>query len=304
MATSRLRQRVNIAARLEGLADPGGICISEAVHTQVRNKLALGYEYIGEQEVKNIATPVPVYKVQLEAEVAASSVSPEPRAELPLPDKPSIAVLPFTNMSNDPEQEYFSDGMTDDIITDLSKISGLFVIAWNSTFTYKGQAVDMGEVSRRLGVRYMLEGSVRKAGNQVRINVQLIDARTGGHMWAERYDRELTALFTLQDEITQKIVFALQVKLTPEEQARLRRFPTENLEAYDSFLRGREYWNRFTQEANIQARRLYERALELDPQYAAAYALLSQTYWTEWASQWSTNPQTLERAFELAQRAI
>ena len=237
---------VNIAARLEALADAGGICISESVHMQVRNKLTLGYDYIGEREVKNIANPVPVYKVQLEPDAETKptvsqrqpprssgeekslprrwllaalagvavlimgvgvlvfkdfllqlspSLETESAAEapaLPLPDKPSIAVLPFTNMSNDPEQEYFSDGMTDDIITDLSKISGLFVIARNSTFTYKGQAVKVADVGRELGVRYVLEGSVRKAGESVRINVQLIDAPTGGHVWAERYDRELT----------------------------------------------------------------------------------------------------------------
>ena len=213
-------------------------------------------------------------------------------------------------MSGDPEQEYFSDGITDNLITDLSKISGLFVIARNSTFTYKGQAVKVAAVGRELGVRHVLEGSVQKAGNRVRINVQLIDAPTGGHVWAERYDRELEDIFALQDEITQKIVFALKVTLTPEEQERLRRYPTANLEAYDAFLHGWEYWwgledTKEAKEANAQARRMAERAIELDSQYAAAYALLSLTHQTEWMEHWSKDPQhSLEQATELAQKAV
>jgi adenylate cyclase len=220
---------VNIAARLESLAEGGGICISGTVYDQVKNKLPIGYEYQGEQTVKNIADPVRMYRVQLGSESTAPKTDAAPPVTLPLPDKPSIAVLPFTNMSGDPEQEYFSDGMTDDIITDLSKVSGLFVIARNSTFIYKGKAVKVGEVGRELGVRHVLEGSVRKAGNRVRINVQLIDAPTGGHVWAERYDRELEDIFALQDELTQRIVFALKVMLTPEEQARFQQAPTDNL---------------------------------------------------------------------------
>src|SRR5437867_2929494 len=285
---------VNIAARLEGLAEAGGICISGIVYDQVETKLALGYEYLGEQTVKNIAKPVQVYRVQME--VGAST----PTA----PDKPSIAVLPFVNMSGDPEQEYFSDGITEDLITDLSKLSGLFVIARTSVFIYKGKAVEMAEVSRKLGVRYVVEGSVRKAGNRVRINAQLVDATTGGHLWAERYDRELQDIFALQDEVTQKIVFALKIKLTPEEQARFRQAPTDNLEAYDSFLRGQMYMWPSTQEANVQARQLFERAIELDPQYAGAYAVLGWTYFFEWAFQWSQAPQTLAQGFALAQRAL
>jgi len=229
---------VNIAARVEGLAEAGGICISEAVHMQIKNKLPFKYAYQGEHQVKNIADPVRVYRVEIETEAAASTISAEQPAELPLPDKPSIAVLPFTNMSSEPEQEYFSDGMTEDIITDLSKIAGLFVIARNSTFTYKGQAVDIGEVSRKLGVRYILEGSVRKAGSRVRITAQLIDATTNGHLWAERYDRELDDIFALQDEMTRQIVGALKVTLAPEEHTRVQRVPTANLDAYDAFLRG------------------------------------------------------------------
>jgi adenylate cyclase len=209
---------VNTAARLESLADGGGICISEAVHMRVKNKLAFVFAYQGEQSVKNIADPVRVYKVGLETEPTTPLISAEQPAELPLPDKPSIAVLPFTNMSNDPEQEYFGDGLTDDIITDLSKISGLFVIARNSVFAYKGQTINIPEVGRALGLSHVLESSVRKAGYRVRINVQLIEAATGGHVWAERYDRELTDIFALQDDVRQRVVQALEVKLTAHEQ--------------------------------------------------------------------------------------
>jgi adenylate cyclase len=295
---------VNIAARLEGLAEGGGLCVSGTVYDQIKNKLALEYDSLGEQMVKNIAEPVRVYRVQMTPRAVASTTSPEQGSTLTLPDKPSIAVLPFTNLSGDPEQEYFSDGMTDDLITDLSKLSGLFVIARNSVFTYKGKAVDIGEVSRKLGVRYVVEGSVRKAGNRVRINAQLVDATTGGHLWAERYDRELQDIFALQDEVTQKIVFALKIQLTPEEQARFRQAPTDNLEAYDYFLRGQAYFWRFTREANIQARQMFEKAIELDPQYAGAYAVLSWNYLIAWLSQWNQDPQLPAQAFVLAQRAV
>jgi adenylate cyclase len=340
---------VNIAARLEGLADAGGICISGTVYDQVKTKLSLDYEGLGPQAVKNIAEPVRVYRIHLEPRTATPAVrqpkrliatswrqvalaalglvlilgggvtvwqltfrppSPtgvlpsERAAALPLPEKPSIAVLPFVNMSGDPEQEYFSDGMTEDLITDLSKLSGLFVIARNSVFTYKGKAVKSEQVSRELGVRYVLEGSVRKAGDRVRITAQLVEASTGYHRWAERYDRPLQEIFALQDEIRQKIVMALKVQLTQEEQARFRRFPTHNLEAYDALLRGLEYANPSTQAANAQARQMFESALALDSQYAAASALLGGTYLCDWIHQWSQAPQTLERAFALAQRAI
>jgi adenylate cyclase len=196
---------------------------------------------------------------------------------LPFPDKPSLVVLPFVNLSKDPEQEYFSDGITEDLTTDLSGLSGFFVIARNSAFTYKGKAVKVQDVSRELGVKYVLEGSVRRADNQVRINAQLVDATTGGHLWSGRYDRPLTGLFTLQDEVIQKIVLALKVKLTPEEQERFKRFPTDNLEAYDYVLRGAEPYYRFTKEANIQARQMFEKAIALDPKYAGAYAQLGWT---------------------------
>jgi adenylate cyclase len=228
---------------------------------------------------------------------------------LPLPDKPSVVVLPFTNMSNDPSQDYFSDGITEDITTDLSRLSSLFIISRNTAFTYKGKAVKLSDLSKELGVQYVLEGSVRRADGQVRITTQLIDATQDQHLWSERYDRPLTELFALQDEIRQKIVFALKVKLTPEEQARFRRAPTNNLEAYDSLLRGGEAWLRALyerrKEANTQARQMFEKAIELDPQYAGAYAALGQTYWLEWFYQWNKDrAQSLERAFDMAQRAV
>src|SRR5262245_22009136 len=319
---------VNIAARLEGLAEGGGICISGSVYDQVENKvnfLNLRYEYIGEQTVKNIAKPVPVYRVQLESEAAALTASPPVHQQaqherlanrdpitlsqskgdrtLSLPDKPSIAVLPFVNISGDPEQEYFSDGITEDLLTDLSKLSGLFVISRNSAFLYKAKSSTPPQVSQARGVRYLLEGSDRKSGNRVRISAQLIDTTTGYHLWAERYDRELQDIFAVQDEVTEKIVAALQVKLTAGEHQRLRRPPTNNLDAYEHFLRGLEYYWRRTRTANTQARQMFERAIELDPDFAAAYAWLSRTYVVDWMFQWSADPHILERALTLAQRA-
>ncbi len=226
-----------------------------------------------------------------------------PSTVLPLPDKPSIAVLPFDNMSGDPEQEYFADGISEDIITDLSKASALFVIARNSAFTYKGRAVRVQEVSRELGVRYVVEGSVRKAGNRVRITAQLIDGISGGHLWAERYDRDLTDIFALQDEITEKIVAALQVRLTEREQEQVARRYTENLEAYDYFLRGRDQV-RATNVTNAQAREMFERAIDLDPRFAAAYAILSICDWRDWFNEWSEDPQILEQAFQAAKKSV
>jgi adenylate cyclase len=207
-------------------------------------------------------------------------------------------------MSNDPSQDYFSDGITEDITTDLSKIASLFVISRNSAFTYKGKAVKVQDVSREMGVQYVLEGSVRRSDNQVRITAQLIDAIQGQHLWSERYDRPLQDIFTVQDEIRQQIVFALKVKLTPEEQARFKVAPTSNLEAYDYYLRGMQLWWLITKETNIQARQMFEKALALDPQYAGAYAHLSLTYWLEWFSQWSVDPQNLTRAEEMLQKAV
>ncbi len=293
---------VNVAARIEGLCAPGEVYVSGSVHGQVEGKLSLGFEDKGEQSVKNISKPVRVYRVRTSAtENIAQDTTGDP---LPLPDKPSIAVLPFENMSDDPKQEYFSDGITEDLITDLAKISGLFVVARNAVFLYKGKAVKPVEVSRELGVRYVLEGSVRKAGDRVRISAQLIDPTTGYHLWAERYDRDLTDIFALQDEITEKIVGALEVRLTAGEQVQVARRYTDNLEAYDYFLRGRAYQLRTTKVANAQARKMLERAIELDPSFAGAYALLSHTHYRGWRHGWSEDPHPLDRALEAAEKAV
>jgi adenylate cyclase len=221
-----------------------------------------------------------------------------------LPDKPSIAVLPFANMSEDPKQDSFSDGITEDLTADLAKISSLFVISRHSAFTYKGKTVKVQDVSRELGVRYVLEGSVRKADNQVRITAQLIDATTGGHVWSERYDRPLQNIFALQDEIRRKIVVHLALKLTDVEHESLKRAYTSSLEAYDYRLRGRKYIWSLTKETNAQARQMFERAITLDPTYAVAYTSLGFTYLLEWGFQWSQGPQALEQAFTLTQKAI
>jgi adenylate cyclase len=296
---------VNIAARLEALAEGGGICIAGTVYDQVENKLSLGYEYVGEQMVKNIAKPVRVYWVREADATATAQTSREGTAlRLPLPDKPSIIVLPFVNISKDPEQDYFSDGLTEVLTSDLSKISSLFVIARNSAFTYKGKAVKVQDVGREMGVRYVLEGSVLKADGQVRITAQLIDALTGYHLWSERYDRPLQDIFALQDEIVQKIVTTLKLQLTLQEQGWVMRKRTDNLEAYDAFLRAVECFWRNTKEAVFQARQMLEKAVALDPQYAEAYAELGRTYYREWIWRWSADPQTLERALALAQRAV
>ena len=294
---------VNVAARLEALTPPGGICISRAARDQVRDKLDLVLEDLGEHQVKNIARPIRVFRVPV-AGTEPTTVVPASEAPLALPDKPSIAVLPFENMSGDPEQEYFSDGIAEDIITDLSKASGLFVIARNSAFTYKGRAVNVQEVSRDLGVRYVLEGSVRKAGNRGRSTAQLIDGTTGGHLWGERYDRDLTDIFAVQDEVTQHIVSALAVKLTPDERERVVSKGTDNLEAYDLYLRGREHLQRQTKESNAQARSLLERAIELDPRFAVAIAALSFAHVEAYINQWSGEAdRALQLALDLAQRA-
>ena len=293
---------VNIAARIESLAEGGGICIARNVYDQVKNKLNFGYEYLGEHPVKNISEPVRVYRI--ETELKSNVLDLEKKVKLP--EKPSIAVLPFTNMSGDTEQEYFSDGITEDLITDLSKISALFVIARNSVFTYKGKAVKVEEVGRELGVHYILEGSVRKAGDKVRITAQLVDATTGGHLWAERYDRNFQDIFALQDEVTQKIVSVLAVKLTEDEKERraCKCQTTCNTEAYDHFLRGLDYFYSFTNKTNHQARKMFEKAAEIDPQYALAYSMQGNTHLMEWSLGWSQDRRKIERAFELAQRSI
>ncbi len=361
---------VNIAARLESLAIPGGICISGTVYDQVKSKLALRYEDLGPQTVKNIAEPVRVFRVVMDAAAAtlaeqlvlrqaqhertpspvtlslskgdrhswlrpalrwgtiglvllaatvgairyfsSAKLSPQDSAlrtdvapaALPLPDKPSLMVMPFVNMSKDPDQEYFSDGLTEVLTGDLSKISSLFVIARNSAFTYKGKAVKVQDVGREMGVRYILEGSVQKADQRVRITVQLIEAATGYHLWSEQYDRPLQDIFALQDEIVQKIVNTLKLQLTLEGGGVIERKHTNNLEAYDAFLHGVGQYHRFTKEDNAQAQQMLEKAVTLDPQYAEAYAWWGTACWLEWNLRWSTDPQILERALALARHAV
>jgi adenylate cyclase len=261
---------VNVATRLEGLADVGGICLSGDAYRQVRGKVDATFEDLGERAVKNVAEPLRIYRTSISHPPSAAMLAgTSPRAPL---DKPSIAVLPFDNMSGDPEQEYFSDGITEDIITDLSKISGLHVIARNSVFTYKGKPADVQEVSRRFGVNTVLEGSVRKAGQRVRISAQLVSGKDGGHLWADRYDRDLTDIFAIQDEITRTIVYQLKVKLLPEESKAISQTPTDNVEAYTYYLRGRQFSHGWTKSYLLLARRMFSKAAELDPNYARAYA--------------------------------
>jgi TolB-like protein len=258
---------VNIAARLEAIAEPGGICISEEVYRQVRGKLALDFEDTGEQSLKNISRPVRTYRLLTERSAAQA------RPALSLPDKPSIAVLPFQNMSGDPEQDYFADGMVEEIITALSRMQWLFVIARNSSFTYKGRAVDVKQVGRELGVRYVLEGSIRKAANRLRITGQLIDAATGTHLWADRFEGALQDIFDLQDQMTASVVGAIAPKLEQAEIERAKSKPTESLDAYDYYLRGMANLHQGTRETISEALRLFYRAIELDPAFASAHGM-------------------------------
>ena len=297
---------VNIAARLQALAEPGGAVISGAAHDYVRKALPLTYADLGPQPVKNIDEPVRAYRV-----ITGSRASPNQdhslakQVSLPLPDKPSIAVLPFTNMGGDPEQEVFGDGLVEDIITSLSKVSNLFVTARNSTFVFKGRAIDVREAARQLGVRYVLEGGLRKGGNRVRVTAQLIDGQTGSHVWAERYDRLLENIFDVQDEITREITTALQVRLTEGEQVELRRRQTSNLMAWEAYMRGQGHLRTFTRADNLQARALLERALSLDPSFAAAWALLAWTYLAEGRLGWSnSNEAAFEKGAEAALRGL
>src|SRR6266403_639371 len=256
---------VNVAARLEGIAPIGGIAVSQSVRDHVGKRLDLDFEDMGERRLKNIEAPIRVYSISVErpsGDVAASVGQ----------ERPSIAVLPFVNMSGDPEQEYFSDGITEDIITDLSKVSGLFVVARNTAFTYKGKPVKVQQVGQELGVAFILEGSVRKAGSRVRVTGQLISSRDGGHVWADRYDRDLTDIFAIQDDITHAIVEQLKVKLLPQEKKDIGKAPTANVEAYTYYLRGREFLHRHSKSYYQLARRMFAKAVELDPLYARAYA--------------------------------
>jgi len=295
---------VNIAARLEGLAEPGGIAVSASIRTAVKGKVGAGFNDLGEQTVKNIAEPVRAFRVTSAEADVPSRKRPLADSALPLPDKPSLAVLPFTNMSGDPEQEYFADGITEDIITDVSRISGLFVIARNSSFTFKKQSVDVKDVARKLGVRHVLEGSVRKVGMKVRINAQLIDAETGGHVWAERYDRDLADIFAVQDEVTRRVVDALKVSLTGREAARREYRGKVNTEAYDYLMRGRSCLLQFTAEALVEARAMLERAIAIDPGLSQVYAMLAIVYATEYLNDWN-NPAAdyLEQALASARKA-
>jgi adenylate cyclase len=257
---------------------------------------------LGEKPLKNIAKPVRVFRIAAPDQATVASKEAAPPA---VPHKPSIAVLPFTNMSGDAEQEYFSDGMTEDLITDLSKVSGLFVIARNSSFVYKGQSVKVQEIGRDLGVRFVLEGSIRKAGNRVRITAQLIDAGSGGHLWAERFDRDLTDIFATQDEVVEKIVGALAVTLTQGEERRLRRRGTSSVEAYETWLRARESLSRSTREGVAHARAMHLRAIELDPHFAAPHAGLSLAAISDYVSDWAADPaQALDEAERWARRAL
>jgi len=341
---------VNIASRLQELAAPDTVCISDVVYRDVAKKLALGTVVsLGRPKLKNIAerfhvyAPLPeapkglrqtlrIQRLKLSRRVGTAhrmvvvglvlivstivavryfsrpSLSTQDSAlstpaALPLPDKPSIAVLPFDNMSGDPQQDYFSNGITDVLTSDLSRISSLFVIARNTAFSI-GKSRNVQEVGRELGVRYVLEGRVQKASDQVRIVAQLIDTTTGGHLWSQRYDRPLKDIFALQDDIVQKIVTTLKLQLTLQEQGFIVRKRTDNLEAYDTFLHGVNFFHRLTKEGIAQARPLFEKAIALDPQYAEAYAYLGWTYQFAWLMGWSPDPQNLQRAFELEQKAL
>jgi adenylate cyclase len=339
---------VNIAARVESMAEAGGICISGRAYDQVANKLGLEYENLGEHQVKNISAPIRVYRVLSFPSAAAHRVvqakdalrrrwrkialpiaavvvvavvvlgiwqfylrrpSVEPasveKMAFPLPDKPSIAVLPFDNMSGDQKQEYIADGITENVITALSKTPNLFVIARNSSFTYKGKPVKVQQVSEELGVRYVLEGSVQKSGDRVRLTAQLVDAIEGRHLWAERYDRNLKDIFAIQDEITLKIILALQVKLTEGEQARVLAKGTDNLKAYLKVLEGIDHGYRWNKEANVRAKQLFEEAITLDPEYATAYERLGVIHVMDvWLGASKSPRKSLARATELAQKAI
>jgi adenylate cyclase len=266
---------VNVAARLEALAEPGGICVSRVVRDQVRDKLDFGFDDRGEQQVKNIARPVRIFDVRIAGEKATAAPDPPARASLPLPDKPSISVLPFTNMSGDPEQEYFADGMVEDIITGLSRIKWLFVIARNSTFVYKGKPIDVKQVGRELGVRYVLEGSVRKSGNRVRVTGQLIDTETATHVWAERYDRALDDIFALQDELTMSVIGAIEPTLRQAEIERAKRKRPDSLDAYDLYLRALPFAFTAMPEFMDQALPLLQQAVAIEPDYALAHAYIA-----------------------------
>ncbi len=293
---------VNIAARLEGIAEPGGICLSDSAYQQVRDKLAIDFDDMGEQQLKNIARPLRAFRIT--SPVIVQPTAPA-KPDLALPDKPSLAVLPFQNMSGDPEQEYFADGIVEEIITALSCVHWLFVIARNSSFTYKGRAVDIKLVGRELGVRYVLEGSVRKANNRVRITGQLVDATTGAHVWANRFDGALDDIFDLQDQVTASVVGAIEPRLQQAEIERAGRKPTESLDAYDYFLRGMASFHLFTRDSLLEARRLFQRATELDANYASAYGMAAWCVHLSKTNGWLIDPEReIAEGARLARRAV
>jgi TolB-like protein/class 3 adenylate cyclase len=303
---------VNVAARLEGIAEPGGICISSSAYDPVRGKVAVEFADLGEQSLKNIDRPVRVYAARSKdhlgraAPVVLAS-APDAKKPLPLPDKPSIAVLPFTNMSGDPEQDYFADGMVEEIITALSHFRQLFVIARNSSFTYKGRAVDVKQIGRELGVRYVLEGSVRKAANRVRITGQLVDTGTGAHLWADRFDGGLGDIFDLQDQVTESVVGAIAPAVEKAEIERAKRKPTDSLDAYALYLHGldRFYQGVASRQANDEALRLFNSAIELDPDFASAYGRAALCYvWAKTNGWISGTPNEIAEVTRLAQRAV
>ncbi len=351
---------VNVAARLEQMAEPGGICISGTTFDHLKSKVEVGYESLGEVQIKNIKQAVRVYRVLIDPvqaglvvekpqtsqtkqiKLAAAAVvflfsvlaiagwwwvkQPDNSSNVVantadnqsnkdptslakntflFPEKPSIAVLPFDNLSNDPQQEFFSDGITEDLITDLSQVSGLFVIARNTVFTYKGEALDIQKIGRKLGVKYVLEGSVRKSGDNLRINAQLIDVQTGGHLWAQRFDRKLTDVFELQDEVVQKIVAALAITLNPVEKGRLERVKKVKPEAYIAFLRGLELMRQFSQETIVEAAQFFENSIAIDPKFTRAYASIAFLHAANVSSIWIDDPaKTNKLALKYAQQAL
>jgi TolB-like protein/class 3 adenylate cyclase len=284
---------VNIASRLEKLAEPGSVCIGRNVYEQVRGKLACAYTDLGKHQLHNIPDLVRAYRVM---PVQPNTDTPTVKNMLPLPDKPSLAVLPFENMSGDAEQEYFADGIVEEIITALSRFRQLFVIARNSSFTYKGRSIDVKQVARELGVRYVLEGSVRKAGSRVRITGQLIDAANGAHLWADRFDGGIEDIFDLQDQVTTRVVAAIAPRLEEAEIERAKRKPTESLDAYDQFLRGMEGFHQWSKEGNEKGLQRFYEAIQLDPNYAAAYGMAARMYVQRNSGGW-----TRDRAYEIAE---
>jgi adenylate cyclase len=337
---------VNVAARIESIADPGGVCVSRGVFDQVKKKVRQGFEYLGEHKVKNITEPVRIYRILLAPDYAGKIIGePSSRSKtyqrpyltaivllllcgvafvlmfyprqdriepasidkmaFPLPDKPSIAVLPFVNLSGDPNQDFFSDGITEHIITSLSKVPYLLVIARNSSFAFKNKAVKIQHIAEELGVQYILEGSVQRSGDRVRITAQLIDATAGHHLWADTYDRELIEIFGLQDEIAMRLMAELQLELTVEEMGRLSAIKTTNIRAYEKYLMGYEYLFRRTEEDSRQAMKLAEEAISLDPQYGAAYQLLARLYFDDYWYYKTAPPQViLDKAEEMIQKSI